>query len=206
MDVAGAPPAAAAPHAAGPRAGPLRRFMSESAAHSPATALVEQIQQGSETALRQLYDLESRRLFGIALRILGRADQAADAVQEAFLQVWQNAAAYTPERGDAAAWLTGITRYRALDIKRRHAREILQENPAETVPHIVPSAELDARLSHAALRRCLEALDESQRSCVLLAFVEGLSHADIAGRTATPLGTVKSWVRRGLLSLRSCLG
>ncbi len=181
------------------------RMISETTGSTP-TALVAAIQGGSQTALRQLYDLESRRLYGIALRILGRPDQAADAVQETFLQVWQNAAAYMPERGAAAAWLTGIVRYRALDIRRRHSREFLQEMPSEVLSDAALTAEFDARLAHAALRRCLEALDENQRRCVVLAFVEGLSHTDIADRTASPLGTVKSWVRRGLLSLRSCLG
>ncbi len=169
--------------------------------------LIAAIQRGSEPALRELYRRESRRLFGIARRILGRDDLAAEALQEAFLQVWQNAASFTPERGDAAAWLTGIVRYRALDLRRRHAREMSAEPmPADRLTEPALEDSPEARLVESALRRCLEALEGNQRQSILLAYVEGLSHADIAVRSAAPLGTVKSWVRRGLLSLKACLG
>lgn len=165
------------------------------------------VQRGSQAGLKRLYELESRRLYGIALRITGRADIAADALQDAFVQVWQNAASFSPERGSAAAWLTGIVRFRALDAARKLGRELPSDDPrlgdrAEDPPAV---AALDLSLARGALRRCLDALEEKQRRCILLAFVDGLSHAEIAGRLPAPLGSVKSWVRRGLLSLRSCL-
>jgi RNA polymerase sigma factor (sigma-70 family) len=133
--------------------------------------------------------------------------RAADVLQDAFVQVWQNAASFSPERGDASAWLTGIVRYRALDAVRKFRREVLSDDPrlgdrAEE-PDIVE--QLDRRTASDALQRCLKALEPSQRRVVLLAFVEGLSHAQIADRVSAPLGTVKGWVRRALQLLRSCL-
>ena len=169
--------------------------------------LIEAVQRGSRPALKRLYELESRRLYGIALRITRRPELAADALQDAFVQVWQNARSFSPERGDAGAWLTGIVRYRALDMLRQAGREIPSDDPnlgdAPIEPDVVER--LAQKLAEAPLRRCLGELEENQRRCVVLAFVDGLSHAEIASKLPAPLGSVKSWVRRGLLSLRSCL-
>jgi RNA polymerase sigma-70 factor (ECF subfamily) len=174
---------------------------------SSAADLIEAVRNGSRAALRRLYELEARRLYGIALRIVRRREVADDVLQDAFVQVWQNAARFSPERGDAVAWLTGIVRYRALDAVRKLRREILSDDPdlgdAAEAPDVIER--LDSVMTRGALQRCLGTLDDSQRRCVVLAFVEGLSHAEIAGRLRAPLGSVKSWVRRGLLALRSCL-
>lgn len=177
------------------------------AALSATATLVESVSRGSQAALKRLYDLESRRLYGIALRIVRRPEIAAEVLQEAFLQVWQNARAFSPERGAAAAWLTGIVRFRALDAVRRHGRETLSGNPALGEGSFEPDVieRIDAKAGASALRRCLGVLDDNQRRCVVLAFVDGFSHSEIAARLAAPIGTVKSWVRRGLLALRSCL-
>lgn len=174
---------------------------------SAAAILIDAVGRGSHTALRRLYDLESRRLYGIALRIVRRPEIAAEVLQEAFLQVWQNARTYSAERGAAAAWLTGIVRFRALDAVRKYGRELPSDDLAADEPSFEPDMieRIDAKTSAAALWRCLGVLDDNQRRCVLLAFVEGFSHSDIAARLAAPIGTVKSWVRRGLLALRSCL-
>jgi RNA polymerase sigma-70 factor, ECF subfamily len=169
--------------------------------------LIEAVARGSRPALKRLYELESRRLYGIALRIVRRPEVAADVLQEAFIQIWQNAQSYSPERGAGGAWLTGIVRFRALDAVRKHGREVPSDDPRlgdeaqepDVVERLATQAEADA------LRRCLGLLDDQQRRCVTLAFVDGFSHAEIAERLAAPLGSVKSWVRRGLLALRSCL-
>lgn len=172
-------------------------------AASPTVELIEAVARGDQRALRALYDHESRRLFAIALRITGRRDHAADALQEAFIQVWRNAARFTAERGSVEAWLTGIVRFRALDIRRRLSPEAAE---VEADAHTIPAASVEEGLTHDELRRCLAGLDTAQRDAIVLAFVEGFTHAEIADRIAAPLGTVKSWVRRGLLALRSCLG
>lgn len=173
---------------------------------SPAT-LIEAAGRGSKLALKRLYDLESRRLYGIALRIVRRPDVAADVLQDAFLQVWQNARTYSAERGAAEAWLTGIVRFRALDAVRKLGREILSDDPslgdAAEEPDVIEK--IDAAADAGALRRCLGELDTVQRRSVVLAFVDGYSHSEIAQRLAEPLGTVKSRIRRGLDALRKCL-
>ena len=184
-------------------------FMDENqaAALTSAALLIEAVGRGSRTALKRLYELESRRLYGIALRIVRRPEIASEVLQEAFLQVWQNARTFSAERGAGSAWLTGIVRFRALDFVRKLGREILVDDPtlgdAPLEPDVIE--QIDAKAGAIALRRCLALLDENQRRCVVLAFVDGFSHAEIAQRLASPLGSVKSWVRRGLLALRSCL-
>ena len=187
----------------------VRHFMdnTQSSNLSSAGVLIEAVGRGSRGALKHLYELESRRLYGIALRIVRREDIAADVLQEAFVQVWQNARSFSSERGAGAAWLTGIVRFRALDAVRKLGREVLSDDPALGDTALEPDVidRLDAKAEADALQRCLGQLDDRQRRCVVLAFVDGFSHAEIAERLAAPLGSVKSWVRRGLLALRSCL-
>jgi RNA polymerase sigma-70 factor (ECF subfamily) len=169
--------------------------------------LIGAIARGSHTALKRLYELESRRLYGIALRIVRRPELAAEALQDAFVQIWQNARIFAPEKGSAAGWLTGIIRFRALDTVRKFGREQLTDDPGLGDSAVEPDviSEIDAKTQSEALRRCLQRLEESQRRCVVLAFVDGYSHTQIAERLTAPLGSVKSWVRRGLVSLRGCL-
>jgi RNA polymerase sigma-70 factor (ECF subfamily) len=169
--------------------------------------LIEAVARGSRPALKRLYEVESRRLYGIALRIVRRPEVAADVLQEAFIQIWQNAQNFSSERGAGGAWLTGIVRFRALDAVRKNSREILSDDPGlgdeAQEPDVVDR--LAAKAEAGALKNCLGKLDDQQRRCVTLAFVDGFTHAEIAENLAAPLGSVKSWVRRGLLALRSCL-
>jgi RNA polymerase sigma-70 factor, ECF subfamily len=171
------------------------------------SALLAQCGQGDRAAFRRLYDLESKRLYGLALRITRQPALAADAVHDALLQTWQRAARFDPARGSAAAWLTGLVRYRAIDAMRKRAREVTGvERPEEADE--APGA-LDRLLASAAgqaLHRCLNGLEQRQRQVIVMAFVEGLSHAELALRLESPLGTVKSWIRRGLQALKACLG
>jgi RNA polymerase sigma-70 factor, ECF subfamily len=180
---------------------------SQIAALSSVGVLIEAVGRGSQVALKRLYELESRRLYGIALRIVRRPEIAADVLQEAFVQIWQNAAAFSAERGAGAAWLTGIVRFCALDAVRKLGREILSDDPALGDAALEPDVieKIDTAAEAGALKRCLDLLGDEQRRCIVLAFVEGLSHSQIAERVKSPLGSVKSWIRRGLLSLRRCL-
>ncbi len=172
-----------------------------------AATLIEATGRGSRLALKRLYDLESRRLYGVALRIVRRADVAADVLQDAFLQIWQNAGKYSASRGAAEAWLTGIVRFRALDAVRKVGREVLSDDPSlgdvPEEPDVIERIGAEAEAS--ALRKCLGVLDEVQKRSVVLAFVDGCSHSEIAERLSEPLGTVKSRIRRGLAALRTCL-
>ncbi len=162
---------------------------------------------GDRLALRVLFDNEAGRMLAIAHRILRRRDLAEEIVQEAFVRIWRSAAAFDPARGSPRSWIYAIVRNLALNAVRDGRREILVEDGAD---------ELDARAADAtdvlgrmadasALRRCLERLDDNRRNSLMLAYVGGFSHGEIAGRLRVPLGTVKAWIRRGLLALRECL-
>ncbi len=168
--------------------------------------LLRRCAEGDRDAFRRLYELQSSRLYGLALRLMQQPALASDAVHDAFIQVWQRSAQFDPARGAAEAWLTSLVRYRAIDILRRRAREQYgHEREDEPDPSADIVQQLGERGEAEALHRCLGALDEAQRRVVLLAFMDGLSHSELAARLQAPLGTVKSWVRRALLGLRRCL-
>jgi len=161
---------------------------------------------GDRAAFRTLYDRWSGRLHGIALRITRQAPLAADATHDAFVQVWQQAHRFDPARGNAEAFLVSLVRYRALDIVRRRGREISGYEPEERADETPDAlAQLVGSAEGEALHRCLGLLDTERRRLVVMAFVEGLSHSELADKLSVPLGTVKSWIRRSLLSLRECL-
>jgi RNA polymerase sigma-70 factor (ECF subfamily) len=170
------------------------------------TGLLWRIAAGDRMAFRSLYDAQASRLYSVAMRITRQAPLAADAVHDAFLQVWRNAASFDPARGGAEAWLLSMVRYRALDIARRRGREISDEDVPERIDEDPdPLARLEQSRDAEALRACLSELEEERRRVIVLAFVDGLSHSEVADRLKAPLGTVKSWIRRGLQSLRACL-
>ena len=170
-------------------------------------ALLVRVAAGDRAALRAVYGRQSTRLFGIAMAILRDRTAAADVMQDAFLRVWQRAAQFDPARGDAQVWLSSIVRYAALDVARTRGREIPSDDPDLGDAPVEADAldRLSSAEDSARLRDCLGKLEAKNREGIVLAFVHGLSHPEIAARLAMPLGTVKSWIRRGLLSLRECL-
>lgn len=160
-------------------------------------------------AFQRLYELTSGQLLACLVRILRNRALAEDALQEAFIQVWRRAGQFQNERGSGWAWLVSIARYRAIDIRRREARraaagaEEYEDLPGGDEPH---DAQLTlGRKTGLALDRCLGALQERQRECIVLAFQGGLTHGEVAAQIGEPLGSVKSWIRRGLTALRRCL-
>lgn len=160
-------------------------------------------------AFQRLYELTSGQLLACLVRILRNRALAEEALQEAFIQIWRRAGQFQDERGSAWAWLVSIARYRAIDLRRREGRraasgsEEFEALPAGDEPH---DAQLMlGRRTSAALDRCLGALQERQRRCILLAYQGGLTHAEVAGEIGEPLGSVKSWIRRGLAALKRCL-
>lgn len=170
-------------------------------------SLLAAVASGDRAALRAIYERQATRLFGVANAILRDRDAAADALQEAFLRVARRAAQFDPTRGAAEVWLAAIVRHAALDMVRARGREIPTDDPALGDQPVQPEA-FD-RVAHSAetrrLRECLAGLEEKNRQGILLAFVHGLSHAQVAAKLELPLGTVKAWIRRGLLRLRECL-
>lgn len=183
------------------------RTQAEADQGSETATLLQRCASGDKAAFRVLYDRWASRLHGLALRITRQSSLAADATHDAFVQIWQQAGRFDPTRGSAEAFLVTIVRYRALDIVRRGAREVVGYEPALEQADETPDAlaQLTATSDGAALHRCLQELPEDRRKLVIMAFVEGLSHSELATRTGAPLGTLKSWIRRSLLSLRECL-
>lgn len=163
--------------------------------------------QASRIALKAVYDRQSTRLFGVAMAILRDRDAASDAMQDGFLKIATRAGQFDPARGVPEAWLAAIIRHAALDLARARGREMPTDDPTLGDAPVEPVA-LEAITTSAEgrrLRDCLGQLEQRNRESIVLAFVHGLSHAQVAARLDLPLGTVKSWIRRGLLSLRECL-
>ena len=170
------------------------------------TDLLVAVAKGDRNALRAIYVRQSTRLFGIAMAILRDRTAAADVLQDSFLKLWQRADQFDPAR-NPQAWVDAIVRYGALDVARARGRETLSDDPnlgdgedGFDVVEAIGQAEQNVRL-----RRCMETLDERTRRSIGLAFVRGMSHAEVAHEMDMPLGTVKSIIRRGLLNLRACL-
>ena len=165
--------------------------------------------RGERYALRALYEREGRWLLGVALRIVRQRERAEDVLHDAFLQVWQHAGSFEPTLGSARGWIYTVVRHRALRELRQSGRTqpVDPADLAELSDRQQAAAESaeDRALDAGALERCLERLEQSRRDCVVLAFVEGCTHEQIAERMATPLGTVKSWIRRSLVSLKECM-
>ncbi|MGA0609151.1 sigma-70 family RNA polymerase sigma factor [Caldimonas sp. KR1-144] len=165
--------------------------------------------RGERFALRALYEREARWLLGVAMRIVHDRELAEDVLHDAFIQVWQHAGTYRPELGSARGWLYTIVRHRALKLARSPQRlqpTDPQELAALSDAQQTASASADERgLDADILERCLQRLDEMRRACVMHAFVDGYTHEQIAQRLSTPLGTVKSWIRRSLASLKECM-
>ncbi len=173
----------------------------------PAQELIARCAAQDRAAFRELYAQWSGRLHGVAMRITRDPALAADATHDAFVQVWQQAGRYDATLGEAGSWLMSLARYRALDLVRRRGREVLGhealEEEADRGPD--PLGQLLASADGGALHRCLLTLSEERRRLVVLAFVEGFSHSQLAAKLNLPIGTVKSWIRRSLLGLRECL-
>ena len=158
-------------------------------------------------ALEQLYRLVSPVLFACLIRMLSRRSLAEEALQDVFVTIWRRAGQFSPERGRAMAWLTSIARYRAIDLLRheRAAPALVTDLPPQAAASEMIHEEAFAGHEARVLERCLGLLTREQRHCLELAFVGGNSHGDIARLIGTPLGTVKSWIRRGLKALKACL-
>lgn len=169
--------------------------------------LMARIEARDADALGLLYDRHAARLLGLAERILGSGGEAEEVLQEVFLYVWRAAPSYDVSRGSVLAWLLVATRSRSID--RLRARRPMSRGELKRLDDVPESAspvdvERDsaARQWEAVCRKAIVELPEEQRRVLELAYFEGLTHVEIAERTATPLGTVKTRVRLGLMKLR----
>lgn len=163
--------------------------------------------RGERFALRVLYEREARWLLGVAQRIVRDAALAEEVLQEAFLQVWQRAATFDPALGSGRGWLYTVVRHQALKaVRSRRPEDAVEPETLTAVSDALQAgAHQDRDLDADALEHCLERLDADRRACVLHAFVDGFTHEQIASKLSTPLGTVKSWIRRSLVALKECL-
>ncbi len=170
--------------------------------------LLERCAAGEALALEELYNRTAPLLFASLLRILRRRALAEEALQDVFVSIWQRAAQFRATRGKALAWMMSIARYRAIDLLRheRSAPMLVPDTPETAAEETNGHGDSSAWLPPTGLlERCLALLTDRQRGALELAFLGGNSHEDIARLTGNPLGTVKSWIRRGLQSLRQCL-
>jgi RNA polymerase sigma-70 factor, ECF subfamily len=163
---------------------------------------------GDREALRSLFEQDAGRLVAVARRIVRRRDLAEEVVQETFIQVWRKAAQFDPRLGSARGWIYTIARNRALNVIRDHAREELTDEAGiEMLRHddqVIDDA-YQRLANNSRLRHCLDRLEPKRRTCLLLAYVAGFSHGEIAGKLDVPLGTAKSWIRRAVNALKECL-
>jgi RNA polymerase sigma-70 factor (ECF subfamily) len=175
--------------------------------------LLAQVALGDRVAFRGLYDATSAKLFGFAIRILKKHELAEEALQDAFVSIWHAASSYQVHLSAPMTWLATIVRNKALDIRRRLPANMEIEfgpgdyDPVEALQETAAGPEEQAQLSRdaLALAGCMERLAAAQRQVIGMAYLHDLSHSEVAAQLSLPLGTVKTWIRRGLERLRACL-
>jgi RNA polymerase sigma-70 factor (ECF subfamily) len=172
-------------------------------------SLLEAAALQDAAAFRSLYDLAVPKLLGIASRIVRRRDLAEEVVQDVFVKIWTGTARFDRTLGSGLAYLAALTRNRALDQVRRKTEVSAEERPemqdlSDNLP--TPEAVAEDRSELRAVLACLQRLPAGQRQAIAAAYLDGATGAEIAARLAVPLGTVKTWLSRGLAALRECMG
>lgn len=178
-------------------------------ATDPETDLLARVARGDRAAFERLYRATSPRLLGVCLRLVADRGEAEDVLQEVYVSAWRKAPQFDPQKSSAAVWLAAIARHRAIDRLRASAglREQAPIELAETQadPAPAPSLKAESDSENARLDNCVGQLEPRRRSLIRTAFFEGATYEELATRSGSPLGSVKSWIRRGLLQLRACL-
>ncbi len=166
--------------------------------------------QGDRLAFERLYQATSSKLFGLALRILASRDLAEEALQDAFVKIWHNADTYQADKAAVMTWMTVIVRNRCLDLLRASPQE-QRLNDEESFDDwasddLGPMEQAASRSDTRALIQCMKQLAPLQRQAFALNYFHGLAHDQLAMQLAQPLGTIKTWLRRGLDTLKNCMG
>ena len=171
------------------------------------SAALARVAGGDRAALRIVYQDTSAKLFGICLRILRDRSEAEDVLQDVYVAVWQKAGSFEPGRASPITWLVAIARNRSIDRLRSSAstRRMEPIEGAQDVHDSTPGAleQVAAGQEHARLAGCLGELEEHHAAAIRSAFLDGITYDELAARMSVPLGTMKSWIRRGLLKLRA---
>jgi RNA polymerase sigma factor (sigma-70 family) len=183
------------------------RAMKGEAGDRSEEALLAQVARGDESALGEVYDRFGRVAYGLALRIVRDERLAEDAVQEAFLAVWRQAASFQPDRASARTWVLTFVHRRAVDLVRREERRRAETLEPETEPSGSSAADdAELRSRRAAVQRALAQLPDDQRRPIELAYYGGLTQSELAEELGLPLGTIKSRMFAGLKRLGELLG
>lgn len=173
------------------------------------SAAIRRVAAGDRAALRLVYDETAAKLFGVCLRILDDRNEAEDVLQEVYLNVWRKAGTFDEARASPITWLVAMARNRAIDRLRSGRVRRLSEpvEAADQIPDDAPLAAetLETAQERARLGACLDELEAHHSAAIRAAFLEGLTYEELARRSDVPLGTMKSWIRRGLAKLRACL-
>jgi RNA polymerase sigma-70 factor (ECF subfamily) len=161
-------------------------------------------------AFECLYRQTSGQLFGLVLRIVKQRETASEVLQEAYIKIWHHAGDFRPAQAKPLTWMGAIVRNQAIDWLRRRAHQSHDPEPVEALHWLAdeaagPEEIVSQAQEQRTLHDCLEQLEGGQRQAMMLAYFNGLTHEELAQRLSTPLGTVKSWLRRGLLRLKKCL-
>jgi len=170
--------------------------------------LISKIAKGCESALKKLYDTTISQVYGLAYKILSNNPDADEVALDVFKQIWNKALDYEPDRGTATAWLITMTRSRAIDrirsdTKRKTTNEPLLRDALDNAP--IPDEISDVREKRELIDKALSELTPQQRQSIELAYFKGLSQSEISKQMNEPLGTVKSWMRTGMIRLREIL-
>jgi RNA polymerase sigma-70 factor, ECF subfamily len=182
-----------------------------SAAQSPnaheLVPLMQAVAEGDRSALAELYNRTSAKLYGVCIRLLGSEMEAEEALQDVYLTVWKKADRFDGRKASPITWLAVLARNKSIDRLRRKSAPTTNLDGASELVDDAPSAleVLEQEEDQKRLRECLEELDEQQRASIRAAFLDGASYPQLAEREKVPLGTMKSWIRRGLIRLRGCL-
>ncbi|MEZ5829466.1 MAG: sigma-70 family RNA polymerase sigma factor [Hyphomicrobiales bacterium] len=183
--------------------------MNETVRRTQLAAALRRVAEGDRAALRLVYDETAAKLFGVCLRILNDRSEAEDVLQDVYITVWQKAGAFDETRASPITWLVAIARNRAID-RLRSGRVARSSDPIEAAGEIADEAPLAEETLEAAqdrkrLGNCLKELEARASGAIRAAFLDGLTYEELAKREGVPLGTMKSWIRRGLAKLRACL-
>jgi RNA polymerase sigma factor (sigma-70 family) len=167
------------------------------------------IPHGDRAAMQKVYRLTSAKLFGVCLRILGERTEAEDVLQEVYLTVWRKAATFDAGRASPMTWLIAIARNRCID-RLRTTKQSRRMEPIDAADNVMDPAQpadraLESNEVTARLRGCLDTLAERERVALRGAFFDGNTYEEMAARMSVPLGTMKSWIRRAMIKLKSCL-
>ncbi len=166
--------------------------------------------QGDRKAFSALYEATSGKLYAVSLQLLQKRDLAEEALQEAYVRIWHNASEYNEQRGSVLAWMISIVRYRALDMLRAAKVRLDYQThesreDSDTAISASPENNLFERRDRAKIDDCMDHLEKPQSDAITLAYFRGFTHQEVCHHMSTPLGSVKSWIRRGLERLKKCL-